>query len=261
VIENIPDTTPQERLPFKFSVYVLKGVISMEYNNDNGSHPEEVTYHVPPPVRHHTRSKVLLVLLGFIAGCVLTGSVMSAVVGFAVFSRVTSASPGSTAIHVEAISAIAGLSPVTAVSTIPVENVYQLNLTNRNGTIFVNVHDSPYIMMNVASVFSDGTVTVRERNTTIRLYIPHCDLDSAVSQININNRNGTIRIAGVEYGHSLLADNLNVENRNGAVFINDVALLDTLTVSTRNANVHLTNVLAPTEGVRLSSRNGRVFTN
>jgi hypothetical protein len=215
------------------------------------------------------------VALAFIAGCMFAFTAVSATAGFALFNRVSSGvsvvevveiveaetvAVRETIVETIAISATAGLSPVTAVSAIPIENVNRLNISNRNGSLFINVHDSPYIKSSVPSSFANGTVSINNRNNTIRLYIPHCDLEAVIPQIFISNRNATIRIHGSEYENSLIANNLNIDSRNGSIIINNVALLDTLAVTSRNANIHLNNVLAPTEGVALSTRNGRIFT-
>jgi len=247
----------------------------MEHMNDNGPRPDEAwsaetSYDVPPPKRHYRRSSVLPVVLAFIAGCMFASIGWSAIAGLAVFRSSSFATSTVQSVVMESPTAtvavfetqarpVTTLTPITSRSSFNVLDVNRLDIQNRNGSVFLNVHDSPYIHLNVAATLRDGVLSVVNRNQQVRVYVPQDELNAIINEIRINGRNGSVHIRGNSYENSFLADSLIIETRNGGVFISNIAVTDSLDLETRNANIHLTNVLAPVDGVNFTTRNGRVF--
>ena len=250
----------------------------MEHMNDNGPRQEETSYEAydaPPPRRYHRRSMVLPIILAFIAGCIFASVGWSAIAGLAMYQRTNSTLSNTSSIVVLEMETTAiretqtnlpvvltPLTPVRSHSAFNVLDVDRLNIESRNGSVILSVHDSPYIRLNVSATLDNGTLSVANRNQQLRIYLPHNEAYAVINDIHFRGRNGSVNVIGSRdypFDNSFIAENLRIENRNGAISISNVALTTSLDLETRNANMHLNNVLAPADGVSFTTRNGRVF--
>ena len=144
-------------------------------------------------------------------------------------------------------------------------DVKQLNITLRNGSFNIAVHEEPNIWIHSPGrpryEFLNDQQTLNitaDRNASLLMFVPREQYQAIFESISVDGRNGGINIWGINDENVFLSENLHIYNRNGSINLGNIVISSYLNLETRNANINLHNVIADADRLTIATRNGRI---